>query len=486
MRRLRHILLLLSLWLFAGADGIARNASEESDSLSRLSLQTLMDRGRHYFQQRQADEALSCFLAVSNRSQDSTQLRVRALNNIACVYKYFHRDNLKAYDYLTQAYRLCDSLHYDEFMPVIMVNMGDLINDNNATSHSEALSQQARDIFDQCMQRAISTRNWELMTTTFFNLSNQNYTLPLEKYQTLFSKEIPDSTPDLQYARLQYRGLEHIQQQRFAEARNCFEQQLAAISARWEPVRDSIATYTSIAYTYHQEHDYDHEIAYLDRALQVAESSDVGDQTAYIGQLQTAARANLLAKRQRVQQFVILGVGIILLIVLISAFLLWQKNRQLYLRNKSLFEKTHQVMKIEADEQNLRKAYSKSSLNDEQRETLIYRIQETLSDPSIICQQDFTLAKLSKLINSNTTYVSQVINEKYDMSFSNLLSSYRIKVACQWMDNPAKYGHLTIEAIATDTGFKSRTTFVNAFKRETGLKPSEYFRMATAKQAEKK
>ena len=43
-------------------------------------------------------------------------------------------------------------------------------------------------------------------------------------------------------------------------------------------------------------------------------------------------------------------------------------------------------------------------------------------------------------------------------------------------------GNLTIEAIASGTGFKSRTTFVNAFKRETGLKPSEYLRMAAAKE----
>ena len=121
-------------------------------------------------------------------------------------------------------------------------------------------------------------------------------------------------------------------------------------------------------------------------------------------------------------------------------------------------------------------------LNDEQRETLILRIQETLSNPDIICQQDFSLAKLAKLINSNTTYVSQVINEKYGMAFSNLLGSYRIRVACQWMDEPARYGNLTIEAIASGTGFKSRTTFVNAFKRETGLKPSEYLRMAAAKE----
>ncbi len=178
------------------------------------------------------------------------------------------------------------------------------------------------------------------------------------------------------------------------------------------------------------------------------------------------------------QQMALLAGLIMLVIAIAFSLLLWRKNRELRERNKSLYEKNRQVIKMEADAQQLRKVYSKSSLNDEQRESLVLRIQEVLDDADIICQQDFTLGKLAKLINSNTTYVSQVINEKYGMTFSTLLGSLRIKVACQWMDDPARSGNITIEAIATGTGFKSRTAFVNTFKRETGLKPSEFLRMA--------
>jgi YesN/AraC family two-component response regulator len=106
-----------------------------------------------------------------------------------------------------------------------------------------------------------------------------------------------------------------------------------------------------------------------------------------------------------------------------------------------------------------------------------------LDNPDIICQQDFTLSQLAKMINSNTTYVSQVINESYGMAFSNLLGSQRIRIACRWMEDPARVGSITIEAIASASGFKSRTAFINAFKRETGLKPSEFLRMSAAKKA---
>ena len=187
-----------------------------------------------------------------------------------------------------------------------------------------------------------------------------------------------------------------------------------------------------------------------------------------------------LEQRQQLQQIFLLAAIIVIAVIVIAALLLWQKNRQLRERNRSLYEKNVQVMRIEAVEQEQRKTYSKSSLNDEQRETLVGRIQEVLANPDIICQQDFTLNKLAKMINSNTTYVSQVINETYGMAFSNLLGSRRVHIACQWMEDPARVGSITIEAIASASGFKSRTAFINAFKRETGLTPSEYIRLAAS------
>ena len=520
------MLLFLSFW---DTKGFA--ISSRVDSLRQLSSDVLMERGRQHFVHREPADALACFVLVSERDgtgQNDVRQRIRALNNCACVYKFFYFDYTQAYDYFTQAYDLCQQTGYDEFLPVVMLNLGDLLNDYSLNYNSKPIARQAWNIFDRCIHQAFEQKNWELLTTAFFNLANQNYTLDLSKYRMLFSKEIPASTPDIEYVRLQYQGIAHIQRGEHEQARQCFRRQLQAVSTQWEPERDTLATYMSLAYTYQAEHNFAHSIDNLLRALEHAERNHIEDLTAgicqqlsdsyrkmgngtladqyhvrylekreamFVNQLSSIAELNYirelkqegekarqLEEQQRYQQVVMMSGGIVLAVVIVFSLLLLWKNRQLLQRDKSLYEKNRQVMRIEADEQNLRKAYSKSSLNDEQRETLVFRIQEVLGDADVICQQDFTLGKLAKLINSNTTYVSQVINKKYGMTFSNLLGSYRIRVACQWMDNPAEYGHLTIEAIASATGFKSRTSFVNAFKRETGLKPSEYLRMATTKQ----
>ena len=481
---------ILTFWT-AICFALPKDSSYNNENLTALPSEALMDRGRIFFEKRQARQALECFNIIAERQEEGTleeaKWRVRALNNSACVYKYFYFDFIQAHEHLMRAYQLCDSIHDDDFMPIIMVNLGDLINDTGNDSQSEAQIQQAQRIFEQCIEKAIEAKNWELMVTAFFNLSNQNYSLPLDKFEVIFSKEIPEDTPDLQYVRLQYKGLKSLQNQDYKTARGCFELQPSAVNTLWEPKRDSVAAYMNIAYSYRMEQDHGNEIEFLKKALQLASDNNINDQATNIGHLLIAAQAKELADRQAMQQMVIIAIGLALLFVIVFSILLWKKNKQLRNRNRSLFEKNRQMLEMEREEQALRKEvmekYSRSNLSDEQKETLVFRIQEILSNPANICQPEFTLARLAKQADSNTTYVSQVINERYGQAFSNVLSSYRIKEACRRItDETDKFGNMTIEGIATSVGFKSRTAFINAFKREVGLTPSEYLRMALSKQ----
>jgi AraC-like DNA-binding protein len=46
------------------------------------------------------------------------------------------------------------------------------------------------------------------------------------------------------------------------------------------------------------------------------------------------------------------------------------------------------------------------------------------------------------------------------------------------MMNDKEHLNLTVQAIGNEVGFKSHTTFVTAFKRFTGLTPSNYLALA--------
>lgn len=504
----------------------AQNAIEDYDSLSQLSSVVLMDQGRIYFEQRVPGKALACFSIVAerykgHRRSEEAEECIRALNNSGCVYKYYYFDYVQAYSHLIRAYDLCEELGYDELLPLVLLNLGDLFNDYGDTYDSQSLSQQATDIFNQCIDKAFESKNWELLTTAFFNLSNQNHTLDLSKYENIFSPEIPDSTPDLAYIRLQYEGIRHIQQGEYAKARNYFELQLPVVSAPWAAERDTLSSYMNIARTYALENNHAQEAHYLLQALEISIANSDDDLSAkickqlakcyellgnqdlqqqyrllylekmearqhshlanigelsYINELhKEEQRARELAEVRQFQQRLLLTAAIVLIVVVISVILLWRKNRELQARNQSLYEKYQQTLKLDTDENK----YSHSNLNDSQKEALTSRIEKILNDAEAICQQDFNLSNLAKLADSNTTYISQVINERYGMTFSNVLSKYRIREACRRIsDEREQYANITIEGIASSVGFKSRTAFINAFKREVGLTPSEYIRMA--------
>lgn len=96
----------------------------------------------------------------------------------------------------------------------------------------------------------------------------------------------------------------------------------------------------------------------------------------------------------------------------------------------------------------------------------------------VFCRDGFSLRDLAEQCSSNTKYISQVLNERMGCSFSQYLNECRVSVARKRFVDFEHYGHLTIEAIVAELGFKSRSTFSKTFKRITGLSPSEFQRLA--------
>lgn len=130
-----------------------------------------------------------------------------------------------------------------------------------------------------------------------------------------------------------------------------------------------------------------------------------------------------------------------------------------------------------ADEASVRK-YAGPMLDDERCRALELRINEIMSDETVFCKEGFSLKELADRCGSNSKYVSQVLNDRMKTTFPQMLNERRISVARKRFVDFENYGHLTIEAIVADLGFRSRSTFSKTFKKITGLSPSEFQRMA--------
>jgi YesN/AraC family two-component response regulator len=83
-----------------------------------------------------------------------------------------------------------------------------------------------------------------------------------------------------------------------------------------------------------------------------------------------------------------------------------------------------------------------------------------------------TLSDLSEKLETNKTYLSQAINSEYG-NFSEYLNRLRIVEACRLIQNGLD-PKFSIDHLYSEVGFSARTTFYAAFKKFTGVSPSQF------------
>ncbi len=120
------------------------------------------------------------------------------------------------------------------------------------------------------------------------------------------------------------------------------------------------------------------------------------------------------------------------------------------------------------------------ALNDEQRNRLLNSITKVLDDVEVISRSDFNLQMLADMVNSNTKYVSWIINKTYNKNFKTLLNEYRIREACRRLTDREHYGNMTIQAIYEELGYNSAASFIQAFKKVNGMTPSVYQKLKSS------
>ncbi len=85
-----------------------------------------------------------------------------------------------------------------------------------------------------------------------------------------------------------------------------------------------------------------------------------------------------------------------------------------------------------------------------------------------------SLNKLAKDLNTNSKYLSKVINKFKSKTFNNYVNDLRIEYVMQELQGNSQFKNYTIKAIAEEVGFTNTETFTKAFYKKTGIKPS-YF-----------
>jgi AraC-like DNA-binding protein len=89
--------------------------------------------------------------------------------------------------------------------------------------------------------------------------------------------------------------------------------------------------------------------------------------------------------------------------------------------------------------------------------------------------QNTNLKEVANKLNTQPYVLSTFINQIYQMHFNDIINQHRIKYIEEGLTNE-KWSTLTLEAIAEKAGFNNRITFLTAFKKFTGITPTQYIK----------
>jgi AraC-like DNA-binding protein len=152
------------------------------------------------------------------------------------------------------------------------------------------------------------------------------------------------------------------------------------------------------------------------------------------------------------------------LTVLVLCFVCWYVLKAL--RYPNLFNGVNSKTKLttefdEDDEKN------KFDLKEIEQLTAYMKAEKPYLNPSL------SIRNLAEEIKMNSRDLSVLINQYLDKHFFDFVNEYRIEEAKSILKNPAKK-EFTVLEILYEVGFNSKSSFNTAFKKHTGLTPTQF------------
>lgn len=108
--------------------------------------------------------------------------------------------------------------------------------------------------------------------------------------------------------------------------------------------------------------------------------------------------------------------------------------------------------------------------------TSILNQLKTFEDESQFLDKTITLANLAKRFNTNSSYLSKIVNHYNKKNFNSYLTELRVNYCIEQLQVNKTLRTYTIKAIAEEVGFKNSESFSKAFFKATGIYPSYFIK----------
>ena len=120
---------------------------------------------------------------------------------------------------------------------------------------------------------------------------------------------------------------------------------------------------------------------------------------------------------------------------------------------------------------NKQEKYTDKKIDANAASELIERLENVMTTDELYKNANLKSSDIAKKMQITTHQFSQLLNDNLDKNFAVFINEYRIKAAKKMLQENNNY---TLEAIAYECGFNSKSTFYTYFKKIEGKTPAQF------------
>lgn len=110
---------------------------------------------------------------------------------------------------------------------------------------------------------------------------------------------------------------------------------------------------------------------------------------------------------------------------------------------------------------------------DEKTNRILDKLED-FEDGDLFVDSKMSLAFLASYLETNTITLSKIINTYKEMNFNDYINGLRVRYIIERIKNEPKFEQYKISYLAEVSGFSSHSIFSKAFKKSTGVTPSQF------------
>lgn len=148
----------------------------------------------------------------------------------------------------------------------------------------------------------------------------------------------------------------------------------------------------------------------------------------------------------------------------------WYRSKEK--QYKSILKYKEYLKKESSKKHIKKKGIGKSLILPEKTEQTLLTKLNKFETTTRCTNKDMSLARLASLMDTNTKYLSEIINKFKGKHFNAYINELRIKYIIDKLKTEPQYLNYKVSYLAKESGFSSHSSFATVFKTTTGISPT--------------